>query len=519
MTLTTISRLALLLAASHVAACSRSTEAEKADSKAEPPPQNVTHWTDKTELYMEYPPLVAGRPARFAVHLTTLHDFRALAAGVPSLEFTPQQGGTPTLLRGTPPSRPGAFRVEDAAPAAGPYRWALLVDAPGVSDRHDLGIVTVHADERSALADAVKRAADDPAAIAYLKEQQWTNAFATAVVRAAELRASIKVPASIEPLSGGDAVVTAPAAGRFAAASLAAIGTSVRAGQVLGRLEPRLTGGDDRATLAAELSQAQVALDGAHAEHTRAERLLADRAVPARRVEDAGRAVASAEARLQAAQARLAQRDETLRSGGGAGAGNAFTIRAPIAGRIADVMATLGASYDEGAPLFRIVRTDRVGLRAHIPAGDVPTARSLADVAFQVPGQPDPIPLRSEHMRDAGVLDAKTGALPIQFDVANPAGQLLVGQSGTAILFGRNRVRLPTIPKDAVLFEAGRPYVFVQTGGEKFARRYVDIAITDGDQIGVRSGVAIGDRVVIKGAYEVQLASAAKSLPAEGHVH
>ena len=28
-----------------------------------------------------------------------------------------------------------------------------------------------------------------------------------------------------------------------------------------------------------------------------------------------------------------------------------------------------------------------------------------------------------------------------------------------------------------------------------------------------------GDRVVIKGAYEVQLASAAKGLPAEGHVH
>ena len=28
-----------------------------------------------------------------------------------------------------------------------------------------------------------------------------------------------------------------------------------------------------------------------------------------------------------------------------------------------------------------------------------------------------------------------------------------------------------------------------------------------------------GDRVVTRGAYEVQLASAAKGLPAEGHVH
>ena len=468
----------------------------------------MTHWTDRTELYLEHPPLVAAQSIRFAVHLTTLNDFHALAAGVPSLEFTPEQGGAPVVLRGTPPSRPGAFRIEGAPPAAGRYRWALLVDAPGVSDRHDLGLVTVHPDTASAEADAAKRSADDPAAIVYLKEQQWTNEFATAVVQAAALRASINVPASIEPLSGGEAVVTAPAAGRFAAPSLAAIGTTVRSGQVLGRLEPRLNGGDDRATLAAEVSQAQVALDSARAEQTRAERLLADRAVPARRLEDAQRAVASAEARLRAAQARLAQRDETLGSGGGAAAGNAFTIRAPIAGRVADVMATLGASYDEGAALFRIVRTDRVELRAQIPAGDVPAARSLADVAFQVPGQPDPIPLRSEHMHDAGVLDAK-----------NAGGQLLVGQKGTAILYGRNRVRLPVVPKIAVLFEAGRPYVFVQTGGEKFARRYLEIAVTDGDQIGLRSGAAIGDRVVIKGAYEVQLASAAKGLPAEGHVH
>jgi RND family efflux transporter MFP subunit len=519
MTTKTIARLALLLTALHLVACSRSPDAQKGDSKAEPPTLNVTHWTDKTELYMEYPSLVAGQSARFAVHLTTLSDFHALAAGTASLEFTPEAAGAPLVLRGSPPSRPGAFRVEGTPPAPGQYRWALLVNAPGVSDRHDLGTVTVHRDEAAAAADATKGPADDPAAISYLKEQQWTNTFATAVVQAADLRASIKVPASIEPLSGGEAMVTAPAAGRFAAASLVAIGTTVRAGQVLGRLEPRLTSGDDRATLAAEVSQAQVALDSARAEQTRAERLLADRAVPARRVEDARRAVASAEARLRAADARLAQRDETLRSGGGAASGNAFTIHAPIAGRVAEVFATLGASYDEGAPLFKIVRTDRVELRAQVPVADVQVARRLADVAFQIPGQPDPVPLRSEHMHDAGVLDAKTGALPIQLEVVNPGGQLLVGQSGTAILFGRNRVRMPAVPKAAVLFEAGRPYVFVQIGGERFARRYVDIAVSDRDQVGLRSGVAIGDRVVIKGAYEVQLASAAKGLPAEGHVH
>jgi len=510
-----LTSIAILLMGCYGFGCTR----HKDEPKAETATLNVTHWTEQSELYMEYPPLVSGQPALFAVHLTRLEDFKALNAGTPSIEFVPESGGSRTVLRGSAPSRPGAFRIEGKPPAAGRYRWALVVEAPGLVDRHELGTTTVFGNEAAAKAEAEKHPADDPAAIAYLKEQQWTNEFATARVVEADLRSSIRVPAEIEPLSGGEAAVTAPAAGRFVAASLVSIGTHVGAGQTLGRLEPRLANTEDHATLTSEVAQARVALDSARAEQTRAERLLADRAVPARRVEDAQRAVATAEARLRAAEARLAQRDETLRSGGGAASGNAFTIRAPIAGRVADVFATLGASYDEGALLFRIVRTDRVELRAHIPAPDAAGTRDLTEVAFEIPGRPDAIPLRSEHRHDAGVIDPKTGALPVQFDVQNPGGELLVGQSGTAVLYKRNRVRVPTVPKSAVLLEAGRPYVFVQTGGERFARRYVEIATRDGDQVGLKRGVAVGDRVVIKGAYEVQLASAAKGLPAEGHVH
>lgn len=486
--------------------------------KAEPPTLNVTDWTSKTELYMEYPPLVSGQPARFAVHLTRLEDFTSLNAGIPSIEFTPEAGGSATVLRGSAPSRPGAFRVEGAPPAAGRYHWALVVDAPGLTDQHDLGSITVFADEKTALGEAEKRPADDPSAIAYLKEQQWTNPFATGPVIESDLRTSIRVPASIEPLSGGEAIVAAPAAGRFVAASLASIGTTVRAGQVLGRLEPRLNSGEDRAVLVSDVAQAQVAVDSAKAEASRAERLLVDRAVPARRVEDAQRALTSAEARLRAAEARLAQRDQALQSGGGAASGNAFSVRAPIGGRVADVFATLGASYDEGAPLFKIVRTDRVELRAHVPAADAPATRNLTDVALEIPGRADAIPLRADHRHDAGVIDPKTGALPVQFEVQNP-GELLVGQTGTAVLFTHDRLRVPTVPKAAVLLEAGRPYVFVQVAGERFARRYVEIAAREGDRIGLKSGVKPGERVVIRGAYEVQLASAAKGLPAEGHVH
>src|SRR5688500_7880301 len=124
---------------------------------AEAPTLDVTSWTDKTELFMEYPPLVAGQEALFAVHLTRLSDFSAMTAGRPRLELTPESGGTPAVLQGQEPSRPGVFRVLAPAPAAGRYRWRLVVDAPGLMDAHDLGAITVFPDQDKALADAETR--------------------------------------------------------------------------------------------------------------------------------------------------------------------------------------------------------------------------------------------------------------------------------------------------------------------------------------------------------------------------
>ena len=507
-----------LVFATAAAACERGTAQEQAE--AELPTLDVTSWTDKSELFMEYPPLVAGQTALYAVHLTRLSDFSAMTTGRPRLEFTPESGGSPVVLQGNPPSRPGVFRVEAPSPPAGRYRWALVVDAPDLSDRHDLGAITVFGDEATAVADAEKHGDEDPAAISYLKEPQWTNGFATVPVREAELRRSIRVPAVIEPLTGGEAIVSAPSDGRFMAATLLAVGDRVQPGQEIGRIQPRLSdGGADRASLVAAAAEAQASAEAARADLARAERLLGERAVPARRVEEAQRAVKIAEARLTAAQAQLTQRDETLQSGGGAAAGNSFVLRAPIAGRIADVYAALGASYDEGARLFRIVRTDRVELQVHVPAADAPLNADISEIALEIAGRSDPLVVEADHMHDAGVIDPATRALPVQFDVENRAGQLLIGQTATAILYTGRSERMAVVPKDAVLTEAGRPYVFVQTGGESFSRRYIDVASRDGDRVGVKSGVKPGDRVVTRGAYDVQLASAASGLPAEGHVH
>jgi multidrug efflux pump subunit AcrA (membrane-fusion protein) len=183
------------------------------------------------------------------------------------------------------------------------------------------------------------------------------------------------------------------------------------------------------------------------------------------------------------------------------------------------VTATLGASYDDGAPLFRIVRTDREELDVLVPSADVLAARSAAGLVLELPGVPIPVTVQPRHVRDAGVVDPVTRALPLQMEIDNPGERLLIGQACTAVLYMHDRMRVPVVPNAAVLMEAGRPYVFVQLGGERFSRRFIELASRDGGLVGVKSGVTPGERVVTRGAYDVQLASAATGLPAEGHVH
>jgi hypothetical protein len=61
--------------------CRQQANESAATQEPEPHPESFTNWTTKTELFMEYPPLVAGQTSRFAIHLTRLDNFKPIAKG------------------------------------------------------------------------------------------------------------------------------------------------------------------------------------------------------------------------------------------------------------------------------------------------------------------------------------------------------------------------------------------------------------------------------------------------------
>ena len=138
----------LLLA---LAACSGDGAQENAALEAAAPERAsmaVTHYTDATEMFVEYPIPVVGQPSRFAAHLSWMADFKPVDEGRLTVELV-QAGGTGRVT--VPVSdTPGIFRPELTPARAGAARLVMRLEARGRTILHDLGAVTVYPSQEAA---------------------------------------------------------------------------------------------------------------------------------------------------------------------------------------------------------------------------------------------------------------------------------------------------------------------------------------------------------------------------------
>lgn len=499
----------MLLPVVTLAACSRGAPAPPPDDEL--PTVAVTRWTAKTELFAEHPVLVVGEPARFAIHLTDLATFKPLAQGTVRVHL---DGARAEMFSTEGPSRPGIFGVTVKPTIAG--RHTLRIDVAGpLQDTFDLGAVEVFGTVDAARTFKVPEPTEER--IAFLKEQQWSLDFGTAVAARRRMRPSVLVPGEIRPRTGGETVVSSPVAGRLLSASTAAIGTTVRSGDVLAELLPQNGQPTDRPSLELALSDAQAHLELARAERARAERLTSAGAVPARRLSEAIVAERMAQNSVDTASKRLAELDVTRTGLGQTSAETRFVVRAPATGVIAEATVTAGMAVEQGQALFRIVAVDVVHVVAHVPEADLPRVASVTDAELIVPGQPTLITLGRPTSR-GHVLETASRTLPIVFRLARPAAQLVVGQRVSVRLFTAAGAEGVAVPVSALVDDAGRPVVFVQREGESFVRRPVTLGARDGLYVAVE-GIDAGDRLVILGAPLIRLAALSTQVPSHGHVH
>ena len=474
-------------------------------------PLKATVWTDHGELYLEYPQLVAARKHRFAIHLTRLADFRAVKDAACEVRLT--HGVTAEVFACDASSHPGIFGATVEPKTAGRAQLMISVTGRDLSESFRVGEVAV----ASKPEEAAKEEESAGETLSYAKEQQWALDFGTALVAPRQLRESLRVSAETQPRTGGEVAVIAPLSGRIVAERTWTVGDTVeKDAELAGILPPRQPDADPASLQLAE-AEATVLLDQARRDRARADDLLAAGAVSTKRAEDARTAEATAQARLKAAKARLANY-ETTRNAEAGGRASRFVIRAPIGGVISESDLTSGSNAEAGKVLARIVDTRSLFVTGAVPESEIPNLARLSGAAIEWGDAGETRPT-GRLVSMGKLVDRTARTVPVTYELDNRDQRFAVHQSlYLRLLLGAATAR-PAIPESAIVDDDGHPAVFVQLGGETFAKRAIKAGVSEGGFVEVLQGLSAGERIVTKGAYLIRLSSMSSAVPAHGHVH
>jgi len=471
------------------------------NQSSEIPALDYTIWTDKSELFVEFPALVVGKTSRFAAHFTVLEKHQPVREGKVTVSLVKDGKGIRHTVEA--PSSPGIFSPSLQPKAAGFYQLVFDITTPTYRDSIVIDKVQVFANAEEAI-HTIGEENENAGAIGFLKEQAWKIDFQTSPVISGEIYEVIHTSGVWKAAPGAVRELTSNAIGvvRFAINNLTE-GKAVKKGQLLMTIS---SNGLTSNNLQGEIERAQANFEQAKAEYDRKKQLYESKIVPKAEFE-------GVESRYQIAKSSY----ETLKAGYSAG-GN--QIRAPFNGFVKSININNGAYLEQGAALVSIGSHRSLLLETHVSPASAPSLQSIHNIWYQ------PETGKWSSLNESGGSILSVGKeveidkpmIPIYAqineEVELPEGsftevQIAVGDGEPSTL----------IQEGALLEDYGAYSVIVQLSGESFERRPIRIGERNGQYVSVWKGLKVGEIVVTKGAYQVKMASMSGQTPAHGHEH
>jgi RND family efflux transporter MFP subunit len=280
---------------------------------------------------------------------------------------------------------------------------------------------------------------------------------------------------------------------------LVEVGDRVRAGQPLLRLDARTLQVQARQA-DASVAQARASLQLARANSERGATLVKQGLISSSNADELLATLTSAEAQVATAEA---DRDAARLRVGFA------TLTAPDAGLISARAVQPGQIVSSGTDLLRLIRQGRLEWRAELTETDLTRVEIGTAVELASPGG-QTILGRVRAVSPALDPETRTGILyadlPAPGDLRSgmfAQGQILLGATTASVL-----------PREAVVFRDGFPYVFVaqaaadqagqtRSGDQEafnVAQRRITVGAQRGDFTEIQSGLKPTERVVVRGA-------------------
>ena len=108
--------------------------------------------------------------------------------------------------------------------------------------------------------------------------------------------------------------------------------------------------------------------------------------------------------------------------------------------------------------------------------------------------------------------------MPVSFSIRK-TDDLVPGSFAEIWLLCAEREGVISVPQSAITEEQGINFVYLKLDSQCYRKQEVSLGASDGQRTEVLDGLEPGDNVVVRGAYNVKLASASNAIPAHTHNH
>lgn len=386
---------------------------------------------------------------------------------------------------------------------------AVLLSACGHHDHdhdheHDHGHVHIHGGHSHGHEDGDEHDHDhEDGVIVFSEEQAEMAGLETETLTLGSFAEVIRVSGQVSAAQGDEAAIVARTSGivNYTRDHLSE-GSEVRNGEVIARVSAEgIAGGD-------VIAQSNLALATAKAAYERAQRLISDSIISQKEFE---------KAQLEYESARLAA------NAGNGGKGGA-SVASPLKGFIKQVLVKQGEYVEAGQIIATVTKSCNLQLRAEVPERHFSSLTKIRSANFKM-GYDDIARSLDElggHLVAIGkIADEGSAYIPVTFEFTN-TGSVVPGSFADIWLIMQNRENVLTIPVSALSEAQGVFYAYIQhdDDDDHFERRELRIGSSDGLRVEVLSGLAEGEKVVIKGVSQVKMAGATGVIPdAHNHSH
>lgn len=254
------------------------------------------------------------------------------------------------------------------------------------------------------------------------------------------------------------------------------------------------------------VAKAKITYETALKEFKRAEGLVKDKIISEKEFE---------QSRLKYENARTAYEAQATNV-----TASGVKVTTPISGYIKNRLVNQGEFVSVGQPIATVSKNRRLQLRADVSENYFNELGKIRNANFVVSYNNEAYRLADLNGRLLSfgkAADETSFYIPVTFEFDN-IGDFIPGSYVEVYLLATPQNNVISIPVSALTEEQGIYFVYLQIGEEEFLKREIAIGESDGKNVRVLSGLSTDDKVVIKGAYQVKLASNSSVLP-EGHGH